>query len=418
MRITTLLILLLVLSCNCRKEPPSKVSLIIENNIIISKPFLWKTLLSDGEWIGGFVTETAVHNNALLMGSIKGKVASFCMVNTVDGSVQWEKPGYSGNDFCPLQDFYVYGSYVVFQHSNGPASSNLNLKTGEYLWDIRRNVPFESHVTGIDSFFFVCGPSQKENNPYKINAAYFGKVNKSDIQEFYFPDIEPVKDSTYINGAGGVQYILPCKNTNGDILLVIYYTKNYPLPGKAFFSLYNFTKKQIVYEKKPMSIFLTGPPAIYNNRIYNATASDMSCIDLFTGEIVWANKRYNGFSSYGFTIGDGKLVALYEGTDPKSVIAYNLETGTNEWKTDSHGTISPMRFLNGVVYFASSGDGRLHAIDAANGKYLWQIKSPDLKINSGGFFKPECNVIPGKNGEKGKVIVSSYFSGICYEAER
>ena len=384
MRITTLLILLLVLSCNCRKEPSSEVTLIVENNIIVSKPYLWKTVLTDGEWIGGFVTETAIYKDAILMGSMKGSVASFSMVNIADGSVQWVKPGYTGTDFCPLQYFYFSNGNVIFQR--GPRSSNLDIKNGEFLWDTRRNVSFDVYVTGIDSFFFVCGPSQQIANPYKIYAAYSGIVNKSDIQEFYLPDLGSVKDSTYINGAGGVQYILPSKNSSGEILLVIYYANYYPLPGKAFFSLYNFTKKQIVYEKKPMSNYFTGPPVIYNNRIYNATGSDMSCVDLFTGETIWANKRYNGFSSYGFTIGDGKLIALCEGTDPKSVIAYNLETGTNEWKTDSHGTISPMRYLNGVVYFASSGDGRLHAIDAANGKYLWQIKSPDLKINSGGFF--------------------------------
>jgi outer membrane protein assembly factor BamB len=264
----------------------------------------------------------------------------------------------------------------------------------------------------------MCGPSQKEYNPYKISAAYFGIVSKSDIQEFYFPNLGPIKDSTYINGVGGVQYILPYKTSTGDILLIIYYYKVYPLPGKAFYSLYNFTNKQILYDNKSMSTYLTGPPVIYNNRIYNATSQDISCIDLLTGQLIWVNKQYGGFSSEGFTIGDGKLIALCEGTYPKSVIAYDLETGSLAWKTDSYGTISPMRYLNGVVYFASSGDGRLHAIDASNGNYLWRLKSPDLKINSGGFFKPECNVIPGKNGEKGKVIVSSYFSGICYEAEK
>jgi outer membrane protein assembly factor BamB len=91
----------------------------------------------------------------------------------------------------------------------------------------------------------------------------------------------------------------------------------------------------------------------------------------------------------------------------------DVYTGRQLWSTPSHGTSSTLNYLNGVVYFASMGDGRVHAVDAQTGKYLWRIEPPD---DSG--LKDECAVIPGQNGEKGKVIVSTFLNGYCYEAER
>jgi outer membrane protein assembly factor BamB len=75
--------------------------------------------------------------------------------------------------------------------------------------------------------------------------------------------------------------------------------------------------------------------------------------------------------------------------------------------------------MNGVVYFTGGGDGLLHAVEIETGKHLWRLQSPDLKHNRGAWFKEVVRTIPADaEGEKGKVIVSSYLSAFCYEAAR
>ena len=65
------------------------------------------------------------------------------------------------------------------------------------------------------------------------------------------------------------------------------------------------------------------------------------------------------------------------------------------------------------------GDGLLHAVEVATGKHLWRLQSPDQKGNRGAFFKRDVRVVPAEGeGEKGKVLVSSYLSAFCYEAAR
>ena len=78
-----------------------------------------------------------------------------------------------------------------------------------------------------------------------------------------------------------------------------------------------------------------------------------------------------------------------------------------------------MSYLNGVIYFVGGGDGKLHAVEAATGKYLWRLESPDKAANKNAYFQSSlCAVVPGKNGAKGKVVVLTGLNAYCYEAER
>ena len=77
-----------------------------------------------------------------------------------------------------------------------------------------------------------------------------------------------------------------------------------------------------------------------------------------------------------------------------------------------------MQELNGIIYFASGGDHKIHAVEAETGKYIWHLVSPDVENDFYDFFMPICCVIPVQNGEKGKIVVSSYTHAYCYEAAR
>ena len=100
------------------------------------------------------------------------------------------------------------------------------------------------------------------------------------------------------------------------------------------------------------------------------------------------------------------------------LVCFDLETGAEMWRTPEGmggNNVSHMYILNGIVYFS---DGAIHAVDIRTGEYKWKIYSPDKSFDRGAFFKNEIWVVPGKNGKKGRIITSSYRSGICYEAIR
>ena len=100
----------------------------------------------------------------------------------------------------------------------------------------------------------------------------------------------------------------------------------------------------------------------------------------------------------------------------RTTFGISLETGNIMWTTETTGNNGQPYALNGVVYFTSSGDGMLHALDIATGQYIWKIESPDANSNS--FFRGELTGIPGENGEKGRIFTSSYLNAFCFEAAR
>lgn len=87
------------------------------------------------------------------------------------------------------------------------------------------------------------------------------------------------------------------------------------------------------------------------------------------------------------------------------------------WALATSGNPGIVRELNGIAYFVG-GNAKLFAIDVAAGKILWQFSSPDEQLNSKAFWQEGVRVVPGTNGKKGKVIVSSSLNGYCYEAIR
>ncbi len=102
----------------------------------------------------------------------------------------------------------------------------------------------------------------------------------------------------------------------------------------------------------------------------------------------------------------------------RKLVAFNTATGNKLWEETSAGTNSYLSELNGVVYYGSSGDGRIHAVDIETGKHLWRLKSYDSYKDERYFYMKQCIVVPGENGKKGRVIVSSYSHGYCFEAAK
>jgi outer membrane protein assembly factor BamB len=109
---------------------------------------------------------------------------------------------------------------------------------------------------------------------------------------------------------------------------------------------------------------------------------------------------------------------LYAACEDRFLYCLDTNTGQVLWKEQNTGTCSPISYLNGVLYYLGGGDGKLHAVDANTGKHLWKLNSPDVTKNSGTFFYGVCAAVPGKNGQKGKVIGTTGLNAYCFEAIR
>jgi len=319
---------------------------------------------------------------------------------------------------------YQYNNLAIID-AESALYNGIDIETGEFLWSFNRQGRFfPLSITGIDNTFFICGASDINPKPYEISAAWYGNIETGETHEIWYPDFGLQADTCYnvvnYNRADGVERVIPYRAVSGEIFLVIYYRSVIHGPrGENYFSLYNFTKKEFVYQDIKLSAGVDGKPEIFDDKIYFTLTKEICGYDLLTGKKLWSKTYPGRFNGYGFILEAGKLITLEDEiiqTGECYLICLDINTGTQLWKTLTKQLVAPMRYLNGIVYFVSSEDHHLHAVDATNGKYLWHIKSPDLEINSGAFFKPECTVVAGKNGEKGKVIVSSYLSGFCYEA--
>lgn len=388
------------------------------NGVIIYKPYIWKAIHNDGTLslsaFGGF-TPSIIYDKWILQGGEKGNKPYVWLVDINVGNNIYEM------DFSKIAEYihfpHVYNNYIVFNGLGGHIFC-YDLISRTVKWKSNLMVEFLINITGLDSLCFLAGYRIEAINPYLIKSAWVGNINTGEIKEFYIPDLDPIDESNIpsVNGIGGVERIVPFYYNN-DLLLIIYIyklTANHD-GEETYFGLYNYSKKIWIYNKVTLgnkSEVLIGISQVYDGRLYHTTSSEINCIELMTGKKIWRTSYNNFFSPFGHVIADGKIIALMDGYS-KDLVCHDLYTGAQIWRVKAEGTSSTLEYLNGVVYFASMGDGHIHAVDANTGKYLWWIKRPD---DSG--LSNECAVVPGENGQKGRVIVSTFLNGYCYEAER
>ena len=270
-----------------------------------------------------------------------------------------------------------------------------------------------SFVHFQDKFFFPM-PSEKNQSNYIVNSAYEADIQTGQYNEFYMPpvtayDADTISDDTTMGAE--VKDIVPFTASNETNYLVIVYFAYlkgpvYITDYMHFATLYNYDTKEVIYEHQLPQEPL-GPPIIVNDKLY-AAGYNLYCIDLFTKEILW-NKTTN--LRHGVKlVEDSIMVVIRTGIGPE-VIAYDTETGMELWRQDATDNNTEFQLLNGVVYYSGT---YLYAFDLYTGEMYCRIEGDETRdyVN----FNGGCSVIPGKNGEKGRIIASYRSYTFCYEA--
>jgi outer membrane protein assembly factor BamB len=110
----------------------------------------------------------------------------------------------------------------------------------------------------------------------------------------------------------------------------------------------------------------------------------VTAVDLATGEAGWTGDA-GGFLQLPLAAGDGVVVASVEGTveEPFRLVAFGANDGSEAWRYEAAGFVSPPTISEGVVYAAHPTFALSHlvALDAADGTLRWDASlyaSPTL----------------------------------------
>ena len=419
-RILILLSTFLLNSCcwwSCNDDPNTNKDEWNDDGVQISKKYLWKvpleyTYIVDKNNKGhGYVNAGAnlYYKNGYLVGSNPEPAKSYYEFREIEtGKLIWQIPndvvnsrGYNMGITLYNIRTYQWQHYVV---ATPYYPICFNLKTGKIQWRLENAKYWEFIKTGFeDKIFFQ---REYEKDTY---ALYEADILTGNHQEFmrFPPD----------NIIAGLKFF---KDEKGDllfVLVVIDFSKD-----KSYISLYNYTRKKWEYKDMPVKKgAATGHIQLYKDKIFLMGMQGFACHRLSTGKEIWSDSSYNtavnsGPWHEGAVLGNKLIVAM--GDD--FLMCLNMDANYKDiiWENHKYGvgnSVSPFHILNGVLYFA--GKARICAIDPHTGKFLWFLKSPDLQeYGRGAFFKGDIWVIPGKDGKKGRIITSTYRSGVCYEA--
>ena len=415
------------LSCKTEEE-----AIYDSTGVATKLPHIWNTAISNDE---KFVARTVLRapliyeNSKLLLGANQNKEDYIYSVNTDNGEILWKwndllgiLPSQTIKDPLGLrqEELYKYNNLLYFSYSTSSYILDLNngSTVSKYKVPLQRN---GSINVGFNNVVYSIG-SSRDN--YEDESIYVSLINPIEKETpFLLPSYTPTKNVRF-NGAGRIYSQIVFKQDNQEFLaFTIINPISADLPnntsGVIELNLYNLTKKNWVFQKIPVRTSGTsigGTDLIYNDKqIYFISSDFIYCHNAQTGEEKWANRIGSFPLTSRMTLQNNKLYAACE---DRFLYCLDINTGQVLWKEQNTGTCSPISYLNGVLYYLGGGDGKLHAVDADTGKHLWKLNSPDLTKNVGAFFYGVCAAVPGKNGQKGRVIGTTGLNAYCFEAIR
>ncbi len=403
---------------SCRKED----SLKDKDGVVISQPPIWATATTDDDQrANNFLVETKVtNNNNLLISSKKNGKNLIRNLNIENGTTIWDWNEYLPKSKVSIRSFDKTDNRLTFFDYHYVYQVDIN--TGKTIISRDQYETF-FELNSVGDKIFTDYPYNKDGA--FIDGGYVAVVDKKtlNIVDKFRPKYDttgtiPFDDGGYAFTAYGVPF-----EKNGDILVAV--KSNDPanqrgMVGNQWLGLYNYSKKQWIYERQSIQKQSTwGAGLIYlsNDKVFTYSVGWVACHDLMTGQQLWKTVGSNGggYLFAGLLIANGKV---YANNDSGQLACFEISSGRKLWDIRSSGSSTELSYLNGVVYFVGGGDGKLHAIDAETGDYLWKIVSPDLSKNKSAVFSGLCAVIAGKGSEKGKVVVLNGLNAYCYEAIR
>ncbi|MBK7339739.1 MAG: PQQ-binding-like beta-propeller repeat protein [Saprospiraceae bacterium] len=397
-----------LLSCSCTKEDNS-IPIKTENGVISEKPYLWWNKEEEHDQF--IITTPLIYNKSFIAETHQNGRSYMSLQCAKNGKIIWKWDEYERLYDLELRHPYSNKKILFFQ--SGPRTYCINMETGKTEWKKTWDKALYDKCSGYQNDFFELKQYHELGEIYpEIDIL---DISNGSIKGKIIPKFVNTTSYNVLDELGDIHSVSPFEKNGKVYLLITYneaisYSKSIPL-----ISLYNYTDKTWVYEYKKITNLEQGGLGfvdIQYDKIYHDGASHVFCNDLWTGDSIWTQK-FNGNFLFGSCLVDNGT--MYCAAEGDGYYALDAETGAIKWKGErAPGTSSRMVILNGVLYYINGGDGRLWALDAATGKTLWRLKSPDNNFG----FKREINVMQGDGERKGYVLTSTWHGACAYEAER
>ncbi|HMS29929.1 MAG TPA: PQQ-binding-like beta-propeller repeat protein [Saprospiraceae bacterium] len=396
-----------LLSCSCTKEDNSIPTSRDANGVITEKQYLWWN--KEEEHDNYIITTPFIYNGSFIAETHQNGNSYLSLQNAKDGKIIWKWDDYVFDYDIDLR--YPYGSqegYLFFQ--SGPRTYCVNLKSGKTQWKETQSASQFSLTSGYFDEGYMLQDFPDDGDVYPGFKIY--DLENGNLKDKIIPKFINISNRNVSGELGSISSVVPYILDNKKNLLVSFAEPINEHINKGFLGLYNYEDKVWVYDRRLINEnYGLGLLQIYNNKAYCLSGDTINCLSIEDGKIIWKKGFKGNFVFGGFMLDQGTLYCAAEGD---GYYALNAETGAIKWKGErAPGTSSRMVVLNGVLYYINGGDGRLWALDAATGKTLWRLKSPD-----GYSFKREINVMQGDGERKGYVLTSTWHGACAYEAER
>jgi outer membrane protein assembly factor BamB len=415
--------LLALVACwiSCNKEN-LQISTNAQGQIDYLRP-LWTYSLHKGDraYSNSIVDGHLVFGDKVLVGTTEGPNNNVWLnaLNVYTGQELWKWNDMYQPATEKMDISYAYEYNGIMAYTMGGRHYAIDLETGSTYWKIRRNTSFDNEIEGLGSTYFIMGQPEDTLAQYQTMVVFKGEITTGQIERILVPPI--TINSLTGNVIGRATSVIPFIH-QGDTMLLVGWQDVLPeFLCISYLGLYNLTRRAWVYEKAPLNEPARGgvlfqPITVYQNRAYMNVGTELLCHDVWTGQLVWKARFPRDFLFSGFLVEDGKVIANCEDKVLYCLDAYN---GRLLWRGEGAGTSSQLkgRYLNEVVYFSGGSSGYLHAVDSRNGKTVWKL-DPTKMGDGSERWKPDLYVVPGKNGEKGRVIALTPQNAYCFEAYR
>jgi outer membrane protein assembly factor BamB len=420
--IKKIVLLIIIIFYGCSKDEELKD----KNGIIVNKNAIFSIRITDDDSLAtkAFLQKSVIYQNKLLVKTRKNRERVLRMIDLSNGQTLWE-----WNDWIEKNvfdgDCYPYIQNNKLTWLSSFEDYQINLDNGKTVWKNSFKEDYNRWCSGFGDIFLAEHLYNREILPEKGGGSVvvMSNIDGKPLVKFKPKyDIEKLSFDDY--GWAYTAFGVPFMKNNDTLILVKLKDPPPALPRTSveWLSLYNLSKNEWIYERKKLknnatTVGITHPSIISNDKVYHGGQGAIVCHDLMTGNKIWESNddTRNSYIFAGILVADGKV---YANSDSGNLTCINANGGNVLWQIRSSGSSTALTYLNGVVYFVGGGDGKLHAVDAETGEYIWKIESPDIGKNKFASFSGLCAVVPGVGSEKGKIVVTSGLNAFCYEAIR
>lgn len=416
-----------MLSCT-----PEKVTTQIDaGGVVVEKPFIWNSSISDGTLTIGLYTGYIIDGKGVLSVAMRKpsdpKVHGHYYLQLKDlktGENIWTWDEFITGIGNLQKSVRIYNGKMLVH--DGPYDYVIDTQTGKTIWKQRTGRPGAiPPVTSLGNKFYFTGNSVEADKISRTEeVVYVGDLNTGDVKELLKPDYS----LQYAYNAGGYFYVGSLMGAHAftkegvDYLVVPHIEMSAQArytPQASFFGLYNLSENKWVYQRAPLSLEKDGAtpsriPIVDGDRVYMTSLNSVGCYELMTGRRIWQKRLTEVETSFSdfIKVGD-RLIANGENA---TLYCLDAATGNTLWTQISSAFTSDLYHQDGVIYWIITK--KLGAVDLQTGRLLWRMECPDGKVENrpDSWYTGFVTGIPAQNGKKGKIFASTNLNVYCFEA--